>query len=278
MLGSGGARGALQVGALRALYEAGYRPDLLVGTSIGAANAAYLAVHGFTPEGLRGLEEVWHDAAGRDLLPSNFLRITVRFLLGSPRARERQLARFREFFIEHGIRPEVTFGDLAIPLVLVATDLSRFDPVYYGRDPSESVLEGLLASIAIPPWVTPLERKGQLLMDGGLLSILPIEPALSRGATRIVALNLADPRDVDAVASADRSGIGPLLTRMLVAVEYRQIYLEARLAKERGVPLFVLNLRAREPVPLWDFRRSHELMEEGYEQARRQIARWPRPR
>ncbi len=276
VLGSGGARGALQVGALRALYEAGLRPDLLVGTSIGAANAAYLAVHGFTPEGLRGLEEVWHDAAGRDLLPSNFLRITVRFLLGSPRARERQLARFREFFVEHGIRPEITFGDLELPLVLVATDLARFDPVYYGRDPSESVLEGLLASIALPPWVTPLERGERLLMDGGLLSVLPVEPALSQGATRIVALNLADPRDVDAVASADRSGVGPLLARMLVAVEYRQIYLEARLAKERGVPLFVLNLRAERPVPLWDFRRSRELIEEGYEQARRQIARWPR--
>lgn len=155
MLGRGGARGALQVGALRALYEAGYRPDLWVGTSIGAVNAAYLAVHGFTPEGLQGLEEAWHDAARRDLLPSNFLRTTVRFLLGSPRARERQLVRFREFFVEHGIRPEITFGDLELPLVLVATDLARFDPVYYGRNPSESVLEGLLASLAIPPWVTP---------------------------------------------------------------------------------------------------------------------------
>jgi len=41
---SGGANlGALQVGMLRALHEAGVRPDLLVGASVGAINAAWLA-------------------------------------------------------------------------------------------------------------------------------------------------------------------------------------------------------------------------------------------
>jgi NTE family protein len=49
-LGDGGARAALQVGALKALFEAGYQPDLLVGTSIGAANAAYLALYGCTAQ------------------------------------------------------------------------------------------------------------------------------------------------------------------------------------------------------------------------------------
>jgi len=48
VLGGGGARGALQAGALRALWEAGLRPDLWVGTSAGAVNAAFLAVKGFT--------------------------------------------------------------------------------------------------------------------------------------------------------------------------------------------------------------------------------------
>ena len=43
VLGGGGGRGAMQVGALRALFEAGYKPDLQVGTSIGAGNTAGLA-------------------------------------------------------------------------------------------------------------------------------------------------------------------------------------------------------------------------------------------
>jgi NTE family protein len=46
VLAGGGARGAMQVGALRALLEAGPKPDLLVGTSIGAVNAVGLALWG----------------------------------------------------------------------------------------------------------------------------------------------------------------------------------------------------------------------------------------
>jgi predicted acylesterase/phospholipase RssA len=55
---SGAVHGAhLQVGALRALIEAGYHPELVTGTSIGAANAAFLAVHGYTLAGIEKLEK-----------------------------------------------------------------------------------------------------------------------------------------------------------------------------------------------------------------------------
>jgi len=63
----GGAQGALQVGALRALLEAGLQPDLMVGTSVGAINATYLAVHGATLASLDGLIQAWHDAAAARL-------------------------------------------------------------------------------------------------------------------------------------------------------------------------------------------------------------------
>jgi len=59
VLGSGGSRGALQVGALRALLEAGIVPDMLVGTSIGAANATGLVLWGVNLDGLAALERVW---------------------------------------------------------------------------------------------------------------------------------------------------------------------------------------------------------------------------
>ena len=54
VLSGGGARGALQVGAIRALLEADYHPDLLVGTSIGAVNATYLAVNGINLDTIDG--------------------------------------------------------------------------------------------------------------------------------------------------------------------------------------------------------------------------------
>ena len=66
VLGGGGSRGALQVGALFALLERGLQPDLLVGTSIGAVNAAFLALNGFSKESLELLCGTWHKAAALD--------------------------------------------------------------------------------------------------------------------------------------------------------------------------------------------------------------------
>ncbi|HUI87687.1 MAG TPA: patatin-like phospholipase family protein, partial [Anaerolineales bacterium] len=59
VLGGGGARGAMQVGALRALFEAGLKPDLLVGTSIGAINATGLALWGVDLAGVEALEHAY---------------------------------------------------------------------------------------------------------------------------------------------------------------------------------------------------------------------------
>src|SRR5512139_235848 len=84
VLGGGGARGALQVGALRALYEAGYRPDLMVGTSAGAVNATFLALRGFDEQGLDQLEQAWLAAARQDLLPPKPLQLTLRAILRKP--------------------------------------------------------------------------------------------------------------------------------------------------------------------------------------------------
>jgi NTE family protein len=62
VLGGGGARGALQVGAVRALLEADIRPDLLVGTSIGAINAAGLAIRGVAAATIPSMVEDWRAA------------------------------------------------------------------------------------------------------------------------------------------------------------------------------------------------------------------------
>lgn len=81
VLSGGGARGALQVGAIRALLEAGIYPDLLVGSSVGAANATFLAIKGVSLGSVQSLAQVWLDAARKDLLTSNLLRLTLSKLL-----------------------------------------------------------------------------------------------------------------------------------------------------------------------------------------------------
>ena len=70
VLSGGGARGAFQVGALKALYENNIHPEILVGTSIGAVNAAFLAVHGINSSSIERLIQTWMESVKMDLLPN----------------------------------------------------------------------------------------------------------------------------------------------------------------------------------------------------------------
>jgi NTE family protein len=269
VLSGGGARGAYQVGALRALYEAGYSPNIWVGTSVGSVNATYLALNGFTQQGLDSLVEAWHAAATADLLPSNYLYLTLRMLFN--RAGIRPGHRFRDFFVAHGLTEDLKFKDVKdAKLYLVSADLNTAAPIIYGLNPEESILEGLLASTALPPWIHPIEKDGQFLMDGGVVSNLPIEPALMNGAKEIIALDLYDPRDIP----VDTHGFGPFLYKLLSTVEKRQIELEIALAHSKGVIVHRIPLRGNKPVAIWEFERADELISIGYEITRQEIARW----
>ena len=84
VLSGGGARGALQVGAVQALVEIGYHPEILVGTSIGAANGAILAMHGFNEHGVDMLTEIYREAAASDILSPDYLRLYLRALVKRP--------------------------------------------------------------------------------------------------------------------------------------------------------------------------------------------------
>jgi NTE family protein len=271
VLGAGGSRGALQVGALRALAEAGYHPDILVGASVGAVNATYLAVNGTDLATITRLEEAWLDLRAMELAPSNYLWVSLRVLLNRP---TRALShRLEKFFIEHGLSREVCFRDITgVRLGILATDLNSGSPVLYGQDLEQSVLDGLLASIALPPWISPLEKEGLLLIDGGVISCLPIESALAMGATEIIALDLLDARET----LAERPVLNQLISKLVNTVEMRQSELEIALAQARGVPVRRLNLLVQEPVGLWDFQHTPEMIEIGYATTQTAIAAWPR--
>ena len=153
----------------------------------------------------------------------------------------------------------------------MAADLNTGQPVVFGQDPEELVLESVLASMTLPPWFSPQEKDGQYLVDGGAVSTLPIETALHQGATEIIALDLFNPVDLEQNAS----GLRPLLVKLDKAVENRQIQLEMELAEARRVPVRRIQLITEDPVKIWDFTRSVELIECGYQLARQEMAGWP---
>jgi NTE family protein len=262
----GGARGALQVGALRALYETGFHPDILVGTSVGAVNAVHVALNGFSLNTLEMLAVIWREASKADLLPANYLWLTVRTLFRRSAVHPAQ--HMRDFFIAHGVSPDLRFKDIKdIRLILVATDLNSGKPVPFGMDEQDYILDGLIASTALPPWIIPFQRDNLLLMDGGVVSNLPIEAAMEVGATEIIALDLIDPQE----PTSNNHGFGPFLGRLVFTVEQRQADLELALAKARHIPVTYIRLKGKEAVPLWDFRHTDELIVQGYEIARQEL-------
>ena len=157
-------------------------PSFIVGTSIWAFVAAFVGLHGQSLASLDRLESAWHGAAEADFIPDNYLWLTVRSLFG--RGGGQLASRLQRFVVAYGFSPDLRFGQLkGPPVYLVSADLNSGRPIVYGIDPDQRALEGVLASAALPPWVHPLERAERLLVDGGVVSNLPIEPALGRGAT-----------------------------------------------------------------------------------------------
>ncbi len=269
VFGGGGARGALQAGALRALVQAGLKPDLLVGTSIGAITAAFWALHGQDLAAVDALDRVWEEAASANLLPSNYLWLTVRTLFNRP---DRPAPNsIRDFVVAHGVTPEMTFAQVpGVRLVLVASDLNNHAPMLYGLDPQHNLLEGVLASTALPPWVRPIDKEGRLLMDGGIVSNVPIDIALSLGATEIIALDLSDPRQ----APAEAHGFGSFLGKLMQTVEQRQTDMALALAEARRVPVLYLRLLGPEPIQVWEFQPPQALIARGYEIAQQALPAW----
>ncbi len=262
----GGSRGALQIGALYALLEEGLQPDFFIGASIGAVNAAYLAVNGFSKGSLDRLAAAWKQAYTGDLLPSNYLWLTVRAMVG--RSSRDPSQRLREFFIANGITPELQFAHLnRAQLFIVSSDLNTGQPIVHGAALDDKVLEALLLSTALPPWFMPVRRQERYLMDGGVVSNLPIEPALKMGATEIVALDLTDSREILGGGDPVRG----FLDRLIFSVEKRHLDLEMELAEARNVPLLYFDLTGITPIPIWDFQHTGELMAHGYDIARRVI-------
>lgn len=271
VLGGGGSRGALQVGALRALLEEGIVPDLLVGTSIGAANSVGLALWGVNLDGLSELERIWEQVADGDMLDKRISQLIFRVMIGQPSDSTRK--KVENYFLSIGISDVMTFHMTPYArLALISADLDTGQTVIYGQNQEDFVLEGLLASIAVPPWFKPVQKDGRMIIDGGLMSNLPIEPALHMGATEIIALNLNDPD----LIPKENITLPQYFQKVLFAANRRQIQLETQIAEMQGVSVHSIDFHGLAKTPMWDFSDYRRLRQAGYEKAKKVISEWNR--
>ena len=180
----GGNLGAVQVGMLRALNEAGIEPDLIVGCSVGAINGAGFAADP-TAAGVERLERLWRRIADGDpdLMPSKLIPVVAQLARRGEALHDRQ--RLIDLLDEE--LPTKTFAGLQIPFACVATDLDTASEYWFehGR-----LVPALLASAALPAVYPAFDYRGRTFIDGGVLNEIHTARAVAMGATDLYVLHV----------------------------------------------------------------------------------------
>jgi NTE family protein len=252
VLSGGGSLGALQVGMLQALFDAGIRPDMLVGTSVGAVNAAWVGAWP-DPEGIQKLAEIWRGLRRDDVFPLGWT--AAMGLLG----------RGKHLISNHGLRtiiethmPYERIEDAVVPVHLVATELKSGKAVVLSNG---EVVPALLASCAIPGVFPPVTIGRRELVDGGVANHTPIAAAIERGAEQIYVLPIGYPW----LHEEPTNALGMALQALARLVEQRvqqEIAMFEKTAEIYTVP-------ATEPMAVSpaDFSHTNELIERGHASA-----------
>jgi NTE family protein len=181
VFGGGGLLGASEVGMLRALMEAGYRPDLVLGTSVGAINGAAVAADP-TPDCVNELTSTWESLNGSELFSGPLKRLRV-------------AAASRTHL--HSIEPlialleerlgKIDIRELAVPFQCCAASIERAAETWFSFGP---LATAVAASCAVPGMFPPVKIDGEHYLDGGLVNSLPLGRAVSLGAKVVFVLHV----------------------------------------------------------------------------------------
>ncbi len=256
VLSGGGSLGAIQVGMARALFDRGIRPDLWVGTSVGALNAAFLAARPPERRAVDELARLWRRVRRSEVLPLRPLAGFVGFFGGRDHlvpdgglrrllSRELHLARLE---------------DARTPVHIVATALHSGRDVLLSRGPA---VEAVMASLAVPGVLPPVRWGDALLMDGGVSNNAPISHAIKLGATDVYVL----PAGAACESSATPTSAIGMVLHALTLMLMRHLLNEIESSRAR-VHLIVLPPPCPQKVQATDFRHAKELIDAGERAAR----------
>ena len=182
VLGGGGVLGTTEVGMLRALAEHGVRPDLVVGTSIGALNGAFVAADP-SLAGAERLADVWRAVVKEGVFTEHPVRQAAR------------VARFRTHLLSNAplreivdrFLPVTRIEDLPVAFQCVAASIEGATEHWFTEGP---ITEAVVASCSVPGLFPPVEIHGTHYLDGGLVHSIPVGRALDLGATTVYVLQV----------------------------------------------------------------------------------------
>jgi NTE family protein len=256
VLSGGASLGAIQVGMLQALFERGIAPDLIVGTSAGAINGAFIASREPTVATAQALGEVWRGLRRAAVFPTNPLTGLIGFLgrsdhLVPDKSLRRLITRNLEVHrLEH----------MRVPLHVVVTD------VLSGRELRLShgdAVDAVMASAAVPSVFAPVAVDGRRLMDGGVSDNTPISHAIELGAGEMYVLPTGY---ACALHEPPRSALAMLLHAMSLLIQQR-LHLEIELYRDLA-RLVVLPSPCPQEVQPIDFGHARQLIERALSDSR----------
>ncbi|MGY1666408.1 patatin-like phospholipase family protein [Geodermatophilus sp. SYSU D00696] len=182
VLGGGGVLGAAEVGMLQALFERGVRPDLVVGTSVGAINGAFVAADP-TPGAVERLRGVWAELASRQVFAGSVLRRVGTLVRTRTHLHPREP--LRDLLEAH--LPVRAFAGLRVPFHCVAASIEQAAEHWFTDG---DLVAAVLASCAVPGLLPAVEIDGEHYLDGGLVHSIPVGRAVALGADTVYVLQV----------------------------------------------------------------------------------------
>ena len=182
VLGGGGVLGAAEVGMLRALFEIEVKPDLVLGTSVGALNGALVA-RDPTPAVIARLTDLWQDASTARAISDRPLRTVRRAVASGTHLYSSDFMQNR-LVDEFG---ETTFEELPVRFQVCAASIERAAEHWFTSGP---LVEAIMASAAVPGLLPPAEVGGEHFLDGGIVNSIPLGRAIALGADRVFVLQV----------------------------------------------------------------------------------------
>jgi NTE family protein len=182
VLGGGGNRGAYEVGMLRALLEAGIRPDAVIGASVGAINGAVLAADP-TADAVSRLAELWAGLGANSVFGDSLsARLGTVFRSGTHMYTNSALRTLLDADL-----PVKLIEHLAVPFQCVAASIERAAEHWFTTG---LIADAVLASSAIPGLLPPVLIDGEHYIDGGIVNSVPVGRAIALGARTVYVLQV----------------------------------------------------------------------------------------
>ena len=256
---SGGSAGAVQVGILRALLDAGIRPDVVVGSSVGALNATFLAIDPCTAR-VDELAAIWRRITRADVFGRNRYGTVYRLA-----------RRHDHIYTPLALRTLINdfcgiadLTDARIPVHVVTTDLDHGVARWWTAGPADEIL---YASACLPGLFPPAVLGGHRHVDGGVLEPVPIGRAVDLDVAEVYVLGDAGGPDDQ---GPDRPSALDVLIRSFAISRYARLPDPSAVARA-GQRVITVPGASTAGIEITNFSHTARLIDESHEHAARFI-------